>query len=72
MSLTKLFLDENYSIIPGKGDLVSDIPARDGITANLFYSVRYQGNVLLLENEGYVTFKAAGSIAFPDSKICSG
>jgi len=40
MSLTKLSLAWNNLIIPGQGELFSDIPAAEGKIANLFYSVR--------------------------------
>jgi hypothetical protein len=40
MSLTKLSLAGNNVIIPARESLVSDIPAGDGQTANLFYSVK--------------------------------
>ncbi len=36
MSLTKLYLAENNLNIPDRESLVSDIPAGDGKTANLF------------------------------------
>jgi hypothetical protein len=36
MSLTKLSLAGNNFIIPGQGDLVSDIPAWEGKITNLF------------------------------------
>ncbi len=39
MSLTKLFLAGNNLSIPGRESLVSDIPAGDGKTANLFFTV---------------------------------
>jgi hypothetical protein len=39
MSLIKLSLDRNNLIIRAHGELVSDIPAADGKTVNLFYSV---------------------------------
>jgi hypothetical protein len=39
-SLTKLSLALNYYyIIPGQGELVSDIPAGDGKNDKLFYNV---------------------------------
>jgi hypothetical protein len=41
MSLTKLSLNGNILIIPARESLVSDIPAGDGKTANLFYSATY-------------------------------
>jgi hypothetical protein len=36
MSLTKLSLDGNNKSVPGRGELISDIPAGDGKTASLF------------------------------------
>jgi hypothetical protein len=39
VTITKLSLAGNNLIIPGQGELVSDIPAGDGKIVNLFYSV---------------------------------
>ncbi len=39
MSHTKLSLAGNYLVFPPRESLVSDIPAGDGKTADLFYSV---------------------------------
>jgi hypothetical protein len=41
MWLTKLSLAGNNLIIPGQGELLSDIPAGDGKTGNLFLPCSY-------------------------------
>jgi hypothetical protein len=47
MPLTKLSLAGNNLIIPARESLVSDLPARDGKIATLFYSVGNHKHVLL-------------------------
>jgi|688.fasta_scaffold169797_1 hypothetical protein len=39
----QIFCKKRLSIIPSQGSLVSDIPAGDGKTAILFYSVGREG-----------------------------
>jgi hypothetical protein len=50
-TLTKLSLDGNNLIILVLKELVSDIPAGDGKTANLFYSVPISIKVAGADNQ---------------------
>jgi hypothetical protein len=51
MSLTKLSLSGNNVIIPGHGELISEIPAEDGKNDSLIYSVEALSNAA--EGEGH-------------------
>jgi hypothetical protein len=44
MSLTKLSQDGNNKFFPARKSLVNVVPAGDGKTANLFYSVHNSGS----------------------------